>query len=137
MSLFHYSHRSHLRHHCFWQFIHRTEDVSTDPVLILLYFIFIFYLSWVLLSHQTRLKIQKKMLQEHMISPSFSLPPKFISIFNIISHLNLYRYVNLSDIQLDIMDYIRPAECKAEDFRSMWAEFEWENKVICVFRFLM
>jgi coatomer subunit beta len=34
--------------------------------------------------------------------------------------------VNLSDIQLDIMDYIRPAECKNEDFRSMWAEFEWE-----------
>lgn len=39
-------------------------------------------------------------------------------------------YVNLNDIQLDIMDYIRPAECKNEDFRSMWAEFEWENKVI-------
>ena len=38
--------------------------------------------------------------------------------------------MNLSDIQLDIMDYIRPAECKAEDFRGMWAEFEWENKVI-------
>jgi coatomer subunit beta len=38
-------------------------------------------------------------------------------------------YVNLNDIQLDIMDYIRPAECKHEDFRSMWAEFEWENKV--------
>ena len=38
-------------------------------------------------------------------------------------------YVNLSDIQLDIMDYIRPAECKHEDFRGMWAEFEWENKV--------
>ncbi|CAE7550965.1 unnamed protein product [Symbiodinium microadriaticum] len=38
-------------------------------------------------------------------------------------------YVNLSDIQLDIMDYIRPAECKSEDFRAMWAEFEWENKV--------
>jgi len=38
-------------------------------------------------------------------------------------------YVNLNDIQLDIMDYIRPAECNNEDFRSMWAEFEWENKV--------
>lgn len=38
-------------------------------------------------------------------------------------------YVNLNDIQLDIMDYIRPAECKSEEFRSMWAEFEWENKV--------
>ena len=38
-------------------------------------------------------------------------------------------FVSLNDIQLDIMDYIRPAECKSEDFRSMWAEFEWENKV--------
>jgi len=37
--------------------------------------------------------------------------------------------VNLSDIQLNIMDYIRPADCKSEAFRSMWAEFEWENKV--------
>jgi len=38
-------------------------------------------------------------------------------------------YVSLNDIQLDIMDYIRPAECKSEEFRAMWAEFEWENKV--------
>jgi coatomer subunit beta len=38
-------------------------------------------------------------------------------------------YVNLNDIQLNIMDYIRPAECRNENFRLMWAEFEWENKV--------
>ncbi len=38
-------------------------------------------------------------------------------------------YVNLNDIQLDIMDYIRTGECNPDDFRSMWAEFEWENKV--------
>ena len=38
-------------------------------------------------------------------------------------------YINLNDIQLHIMDYIRPATCSDEDFRSMWAEFEWENKV--------
>jgi coatomer subunit beta len=38
-------------------------------------------------------------------------------------------YVNLSDIQLNIMDYIRPGQCLNENFRSMWAEFEWENKV--------
>jgi coatomer subunit beta len=38
-------------------------------------------------------------------------------------------YINLADIQLDIMDYIRPAECRQEEFRNMWAEFEWENKV--------
>ncbi|KAL7568445.1 hypothetical protein ACA910_012158 [Epithemia clementina (nom. ined.)] len=38
-------------------------------------------------------------------------------------------YVNLNDIHMDIMDYIRPAVCTDEAFRSMWAEFEWENKV--------
>uniref|UniRef100_A0A7S1UYW3 Coatomer subunit beta n=1 Tax=Grammatophora oceanica TaxID=210454 RepID=A0A7S1UYW3_9STRA len=38
-------------------------------------------------------------------------------------------YINLNDIHMDIMDYIRPAFCTDEAFRSMWAEFEWENKV--------
>lgn len=38
-------------------------------------------------------------------------------------------YINLNDIHMDIMDYIRPATCTNEVFRSMWAEFEWENKV--------
>lgn len=38
-------------------------------------------------------------------------------------------YVTLNDIQLDIMDYIRPGVCKPQDFSKMWAEFEWENKV--------
>lgn len=38
-------------------------------------------------------------------------------------------YVQLNDIQLDIMDYIRSASCKHDAFRTMWAEFEWENKV--------
>eukprot|EP00568_Trieres_chinensis_P012082 CAMPEP_0183297430 /NCGR_PEP_ID=MMETSP0160_2-20130417/4732_1 /TAXON_ID=2839 ORGANISM="Odontella Sinensis, Strain Grunow 1884" /NCGR_SAMPLE_ID=MMETSP0160_2 /ASSEMBLY_ACC=CAM_ASM_000250 /LENGTH=976 /DNA_ID=CAMNT_0025459255 /DNA_START=33 /DNA_END=2963 /DNA_ORIENTATION=- len=38
-------------------------------------------------------------------------------------------FVNLNDIHMDIMDYIRPATCTDEMFRSMWAEFEWENKV--------
>ena len=38
-------------------------------------------------------------------------------------------YVNLSDIQLNIMDYIRPSRMKMEDFIVMWGEFEWENKV--------
>lgn len=35
-------------------------------------------------------------------------------------------YINLNDIHMDIMDYIRPATCTDEAFRSMWAEFEWE-----------
>lgn len=38
-------------------------------------------------------------------------------------------YINLNDIHMDIMDYIHPATCTDEVFRSMWAEFEWENKV--------
>jgi len=37
--------------------------------------------------------------------------------------------VILNDIHIDIMDYISPASCSELSFRSMWAEFEWENKV--------
>lgn len=37
--------------------------------------------------------------------------------------------VVLNDIHIDIMDYIVPAVCTDAEFRSMWAEFEWENKV--------
>eukprot|EP01094_Clydonella_sp_ATCC50884_P010917 TRINITY_DN20734_c0_g1_i1.p1 TRINITY_DN20734_c0_g1~~TRINITY_DN20734_c0_g1_i1.p1 ORF type:complete len:932 (-),score=412.79 TRINITY_DN20734_c0_g1_i1:126-2921(-) len=35
----------------------------------------------------------------------------------------------LSDIHVDIMDYITPAFTTDAKYRSMWAEFEWENKV--------
>ena len=35
----------------------------------------------------------------------------------------------LNNIHMDIMDYISPASCSDMSFRSMWAEFEWENKV--------
>jgi len=37
--------------------------------------------------------------------------------------------VILNDIHIDIMDYISPASCTEIKFRTMWAEFEWENKV--------
>jgi len=37
--------------------------------------------------------------------------------------------VVLNDIHIDIMDYIIPASCNDSQFRQMWAEFEWENKV--------
>ncbi|KAK0566272.1 coatomer subunit beta [Tilletia horrida] len=37
--------------------------------------------------------------------------------------------VVLNDIHIDIMDYIKPAMCTEGQFRSMWTEFEWENKV--------
>ena len=36
--------------------------------------------------------------------------------------------VNLNDIHVDIMDYIKPATCSDATFRSFWQEFEWENK---------
>lgn len=38
--------------------------------------------------------------------------------------------VVLNDIHIDIMDYIVPATCTDNEFRAMWAEFEWENKVV-------
>jgi coatomer subunit beta len=37
--------------------------------------------------------------------------------------------VVLNDIHIDILDYINPAFCNETQFRSMWTEFEWENKV--------
>lgn len=37
--------------------------------------------------------------------------------------------VVLNDIHIDIMDYINPATCTEGQFRAMWTEFEWENKV--------
>ena len=37
--------------------------------------------------------------------------------------------VILDDIHADIMDYIQPAACTETQFRTMWTEFEWENKV--------
>ncbi|OJJ49734.1 hypothetical protein ASPZODRAFT_109420 [Penicilliopsis zonata CBS 506.65] len=37
--------------------------------------------------------------------------------------------VILNDIHADIMDYIQPANCTETQFRTMWTEFEWENKV--------
>jgi len=35
----------------------------------------------------------------------------------------------LNDIHIDIIDYILPATCGDKEFRNMWIEFEWENKV--------
>lgn len=39
------------------------------------------------------------------------------------------RVVILNDVHADIMDYIQPATCSETAFRTMWTEFEWENKV--------
>jgi len=37
--------------------------------------------------------------------------------------------VVLNSIHMDIVDYISPGTCLPMEFRNMWAEFEWENKV--------
>ncbi|CAI5755834.1 unnamed protein product [Candida verbasci] len=37
--------------------------------------------------------------------------------------------VILNDVHVDIMDYIKPATCSENQFRKMWNEFEWENKI--------
>ncbi|KAJ3615714.1 hypothetical protein Zmor_012358 [Zophobas morio] len=37
--------------------------------------------------------------------------------------------VVLSDISVDAIDYIQPSTCTDEEFRRMWADFEWENKL--------
>ena len=39
------------------------------------------------------------------------------------------KVIVMNTIHMDIMDYISPAESTDLLFRSMWAEFEWENKV--------
>ncbi|TFL03311.1 adaptin N terminal region-domain-containing protein [Pterulicium gracile] len=38
--------------------------------------------------------------------------------------------VVLHDIHVDIMDYIKPSYVNEAQFRSMWTEFEWENRVV-------
>lgn len=40
------------------------------------------------------------------------------------------KIVILNDVHVDIMDYIKPAKCSENKFRSMWEEFEWENKIV-------
>jgi coatomer subunit beta len=38
-------------------------------------------------------------------------------------------YIVLNDININIMDYIYPADCSEQNFRKMWRIFEWENKI--------
>lgn len=37
--------------------------------------------------------------------------------------------VILTDIHIDIMNYIKPAVCQGSEFRSKWCIFDWENKI--------
>lgn len=45
------------------------------------------------------------------------------------SGLTEKQIVVMNSVHMDIMDYILPSSCTETEFRSMWAEFEWENKV--------
>jgi coatomer subunit beta len=49
-------------------------------------------------------------------------------VYDTTSHSD-YNSVILNDIHVDIMDYIKPKHCNETEFRSMWDEFEWENKI--------
>lgn len=51
------------------------------------------------------------------------------SVYDITGATSDRNCVVLNDIHIDIMDYIVPASCTDTEFRQMWAEFEWENKV--------
>lgn len=37
--------------------------------------------------------------------------------------------ISLSDIKIDVVDYIQPASCSQADFNKMYLKFEWENKI--------
>ena len=37
--------------------------------------------------------------------------------------------ISLSDIKIDVVDYIQPATCSQADFNKMYIKFEWENKI--------
>lgn len=39
------------------------------------------------------------------------------------------QYIVLNEIRVDMMEYVKPQTCTANEFRTMWAEFDWENKV--------
>jgi len=36
----------------------------------------------------------------------------------------------LNTISMSMIDYIAPAACSDDIFRKMWADFEWENKIV-------
>lgn len=37
--------------------------------------------------------------------------------------------IALSDVRIDVVDYIQPAHCSMDEFRKMYLKFEWENKI--------
>lgn len=55
-----------------------------------------------------------------------------VSVYDTSTNSNV---VVLNTIHIDIMDYILPASCNDAEFRQMWQDFEWENKVTNFFLF--
>ena len=53
----------------------------------------------------------------------------YVTVYDVSGAASDRMCVVLNDIHIDIMDYILPASCSDAEFRQMWAEFEWENKV--------
>jgi coatomer subunit beta len=53
----------------------------------------------------------------------------FLTVYDVSGAASDRNCVVLNDIHIDIMDYIVPASCTDQEFRQMWMEFEWENKV--------
>lgn len=53
----------------------------------------------------------------------------FLFFFLVYDTSSTNNVVVLNTIHIDIMDYILPATCTDTEFRQMWQEFEWENKV--------
>lgn len=54
---------------------------------------------------------------------------RIFAVYDVSGSTSDRNVVVLNDIHIDIMDYIVPASCTDTQFRQMWAEFEWENKV--------
>lgn len=53
----------------------------------------------------------------------------YILVYDIVGSTADRNCVVLNNIHIDIMDYIQPASCTEAEFRKMWVEFEWENKI--------
>jgi len=43
---------------------------------------------------------------------------------------NTKHIITLQPIIIDISQYLTPSSCLLTDYRTMWSEFEWENKVL-------
>ena len=51
------------------------------------------------------------------------------AVYDILGSTSDRNCVVLNNVHIDVMDYIQPATCTEVEFRKMWVEFEWENKI--------